>query len=192
VGDIAKFQDTLAKYAAAFKQDKIYTLILRYNFLKDKYSKYCLITMNGGQRHHSLRHNVIKTGIRMMSLSYSRISLKDICLKLLLDSEEDAEYIVAKAIRDGVIDATIDHENGHMRSKENPDLYSTSEPQQAFHQRISFCLDLHNDSVKAMRFPGDAHRKELDSMTLAYEEERKLAKEIVEGELDDDEDMEDF
>ena len=44
----------------------------------------------------SLRHNVIKAGIRMMSLSYSRISLKDICLKLLLDSEEDAEYIVAK------------------------------------------------------------------------------------------------
>lgn len=43
-----------------------------------------------------LRHNVIKTGVRMISLSYSRISLKDICLKLQLDSEEDAEYIVAK------------------------------------------------------------------------------------------------
>lgn len=32
----------------------------------------------------------------MISLSYSRISLKDVCLKLQLDSEEDAEYIVAK------------------------------------------------------------------------------------------------
>lgn len=45
---------------------------------------------------NSLRHNVIKTGLRMISISYSRISLKDICLKLHLDSEEDAEYIVAK------------------------------------------------------------------------------------------------
>lgn len=45
---------------------------------------------------YRLRHNVIKTGVRMISLSYSRISLKDICLKLQLDSEEDAEYIVAK------------------------------------------------------------------------------------------------
>ncbi len=72
VGDVAKFQETLAQFSKQFKADKLYTLILR------------------------LRHNVIKTGIRMMSLSYSRISLKDICLKLLLESEEDAEYIVAK------------------------------------------------------------------------------------------------
>ncbi|KAG0041539.1 26S proteasome non-ATPase regulatory subunit, partial [Gryganskiella cystojenkinii] len=124
IGDLTKFQETLATHAATFNADKNYTLILR------------------------LRHNVIKTGIRMISLSYSRISLRDVCLKLHLDSEEDAEYIVAKSIRDGVIDATIDHEKGFMRSKENVDIYSTNEPQQAFHQRIGFCLKLHNDSVK--------------------------------------------
>lgn len=43
-----------------------------------------------------LRHNVIKTGIRMINLSYSRISLVDVAKKLLLDSPEDAEFIVAK------------------------------------------------------------------------------------------------
>lgn len=64
-----------------------------------------------------LRHNVIKTGIRMISLSYSRISLADIALKLQLDSPQDAEYIIAKAIRDGVIEASLDHEAGYMRSK---------------------------------------------------------------------------
>ncbi len=32
----------------------------------------------------------------MINLSYSRISLMDIAQKLLLDSPEDAEYIVAK------------------------------------------------------------------------------------------------
>jgi 26S proteasome regulatory subunit N3 len=97
-----------------------------------------------------LRHNVIKAGVRRISLAYSCISLKDICLKLQLDSEEDAEFIVAKAIRDGVIDATIDHEKGFMSTKEVVDIYSTNEPLQAFHQRISYCLDLHNESVKVI------------------------------------------
>ncbi|KAK9765901.1 26S proteasome non-ATPase regulatory subunit [Basidiobolus ranarum] len=169
IGDLTKFQDTLAEFGKVFRADKNYTLILR------------------------LRHNVIKTGIRMISLSYSRISLRDICLKLHLDSEEDAEYIVAKAIKDGVIDATIDHENGFIKSKENVDIYSTNEPQNAFHQRISFCLDLHNDSIKAMRFPLNAHRKELESAEAARERERELAKEIEEADMDDDDDdMGDF
>lgn len=35
-----------------------------------------------------------------------------------------------------------------MQSKEMTDVYSTREPQLAFHQRISFCLDIHNMSVK--------------------------------------------
>ena len=69
-----------------FKEDKTITLILR------------------------LRHNVIKTGIRRISLAYSKISLSDISNQLSLDSPEDAEFIVAKAIRDGVIDAQIDHQ----------------------------------------------------------------------------------
>ncbi|RIB23000.1 proteasome regulatory subunit C-terminal-domain-containing protein [Gigaspora rosea] len=168
IGDLSQFQETLAKYGEVFRADKTFTLILR------------------------LRHNVIKTGIRMISLSYSRISLRDICLKLHLDSEEDAEYIVAKAIRDGVIDATIDHEKGFMKSKENVDIYSTNEPQFAFHQRVSFCLNLHNESVKAMRFPLNAHRKELASAEALRERERELAKEIAEGEMDEDDDVGDF
>jgi len=163
VGDLNKFQDTLKKYVAKFRADKTYTLILR------------------------LRHNVIKAGIRMISLSYSRISLKDICLKLHLDCEEDAEYIVSKAIRDGVIDAVIDHENGFVRSKENIDIYSTNEPQNAFHQRISFCLNLHNESVKAMRYPSSANREDFVPSDQAREREVEIAEEIAKGEFDDDE-----
>ncbi|EEC08457.1 26S proteasome regulatory subunit S3, putative, partial [Ixodes scapularis] len=52
------------------------------------------------------------------------------------------------AIRDGVIEASIDHDQGYMQSKENMDIYCTREPQAAFHQRICFCLDIHNQSVK--------------------------------------------
>ena len=32
--------------------------------------------------------------------------------------------------------------------QENVDIYSTNEPQGAFHQRVSFCLDLYNQSVR--------------------------------------------
>lgn len=54
----------------------------------------------------------------------------------------------SQAIRDGVIEASINHEKGYVQSKEMTDIYSTREPQLAFHQRISFCLDIHNMSVK--------------------------------------------
>lgn len=131
LGDLKLFGQTLAKYEEYFKKENLYTLVLR------------------------LRQNVIKTGIRIISLSYSRISLRDICIKLHLDSEDAAEYIVSKAIKDGVIEASINHEKGYMKSKELLDVYSTKLPQQEFDQRIKFCLSLYNDSVKSMRYPND-------------------------------------
>lgn len=124
VGKVQNFETTIADHADTFRRDGTYSLILR------------------------LRQNVIKTGIRMMSLSYSRISLRDICIRLDLGSEESAEYIVAKAIRDGVIEATLDREHGYMKSKEVGDVYATREPGEAFHDRIRACLALHDESVK--------------------------------------------
>lgn len=124
VGDMDAFLKTVSAYISTFRQDNTYTLILR------------------------LRQNVIKTGIRIMSLSYSRISLRDMCQRLGLDNEESAEYIVAKAIRDGVIEATLDHERGYMKSKEIGDIYATREPGEAFHDRIRASLALHDESVK--------------------------------------------
>ncbi|KAL7951463.1 26S proteasome non-ATPase regulatory subunit 3 [Trichoderma barbatum] len=162
VGNLEDFETTIADNADIFKRDGTYTLILR------------------------LRQNVIKTGIRMMSLSYSRISLRDICIRLHLGSEESAEYIVAKAIRDGVIEATLDREKGFMKSKEVGDVYATREPGEAFHDRIRACLALHDESVKAMRFPMNQHRLELKNAQEAREREREMAKEIQEGDLDDD------
>ena len=123
VGKIEGFLNVVQTHNALFRRDGTYTLILR------------------------LRQNVIKTGIRMMSLSYAKISLRDICIKLDLESEQSAEYIVAKAIRDGVIEASIDHEHGFMKSKELGDVYATREPGEAFHDRIRACLGLHDESV---------------------------------------------
>ncbi|KAI1493778.1 proteasome regulatory subunit C-terminal-domain-containing protein [Biscogniauxia mediterranea] len=162
VGNLEDFETTIAEHAETFRRDGTYSLILR------------------------LRQNVIKTGIRMMSLSYSRISLRDICIRLHLGSEESAEYIVAKAIRDGVIEATLDRERGFMKSKEVGDVYATREPGEAFHDRIRACLALHDESVKAMRFPMNQHRLELKNAQEAREREREMAKEIQEGDLDED------
>lgn len=162
-GNLARFNEVLEEYGSKFQTEGTYTLIIR------------------------LRHNVIKTGVRMINLSYSRISLADIAQKLLLDSPEDAEFIVAKAIRDGVIEATIDHEQGYVQSKENIDIYSTREPMSAFHQRITFCLDIHNQSVKAMRFPPKSYNKDLESAEERREREQQeleSAKEIAEDDFD--------
>ena len=43
-----------------------------------------------------LRHNVIKTGVRLLSISYSRIRLDTVAAKLQLENAEDVEFIVAK------------------------------------------------------------------------------------------------
>ena len=61
-----------------------------------------------------LRHSVIKTGLRNISLSYSKISFADVAENLRWTAI-DAEYVCAKAIMDGVIDATLDHDGGFLR-----------------------------------------------------------------------------
>jgi 26S proteasome regulatory subunit N3 len=167
-GEMQGFLKVVEQFASIFRKDGTYTLVLR------------------------LRQNVIRTGIRRLSLSYSRISLRDICIRLGLESEESAEYIVAKAIRDGVIEASLDHEKGFMQTKQAGNIYVTREPAEAFHERIKACLALHDECVRAMRFPMNQHRLELKNAQEARERERELAKEIQDGEIDDDDAGGDF
>jgi 26S proteasome regulatory subunit N3 len=74
-GNLARFNEVLEKFGDKFIKENTWTLIIR------------------------LRHNVIKTGVKMISLSYSKVSLEDIALKLNLDSAVDAEFIVTKVNR---------------------------------------------------------------------------------------------
>ncbi|CAF1503254.1 unnamed protein product [Adineta steineri] len=162
-GNLSRFKEVLETYADRFQQEKTWSLIIR------------------------LRHNVIKTGIKMISLSYAKISFSDVAQKLQLDSSEDAEYIVAKAIRDGVIEASINHEQGYVQSREIIDVYTTREPMNAFHQRIEFCLKVHNESVKAMRYPPKKYNEELETAQERREreqEELEYAKEMADDEDD--------
>jgi len=162
-GDVIQFKKCVSDHEETFKKDNTNSLIQR------------------------LHHNVIKTGLRKINLAYTRISFEDICAKLHLDSADDAEFIVAKAIRDGVINATISHEGRYVQSKENLDVYSTQEPLAAFHKRIKFCLKTHNDAVKAMRFPPDAHKPAPASETAKERREREA--EIQKAMEDDEEDF---
>ena len=160
-GDLQLFNQCMDSYSSAFKADKNYTLVQR------------------------LSHNVLKTGLRKLSLAYSRISISDIATKLRLPSTASAEYVCAKAIRDGVIDATIDHEKGWLITGDIVDLYSTEEPQKAFHKRIAFCLDVHNEAVKSMRYPPDAYKKEIKNKGQDVEDEKTIEELIKELEEDD-------
>ncbi|NWH41279.1 PSMD3 ATPase, partial [Chloropsis hardwickii] len=187
-GNLAKFNQVLDQFGDKFQADGTYTLIirLRHNVIKTGRRMFG-DPHQAGQAWGAASRSLLPAGVRMISLSYSRISLADIAQKLQLDSPEDAEFIVAKAIRDGVIEASINHEKGYVQSKEMIDIYSTREPQLAFHQRISFCLDIHNMSVKAMRFPPKSYNKDLESAEERREREQQdleFAKEMAED--DDD------
>lgn len=84
---------------------------------------------------------------RLTRRGLDRISLQDICQRLGLDSEIDAEGVVAKAIRDGVIEAVIDKKARALRSKDNINTYTTIEPANAYHNRVEFCLNIYSEAV---------------------------------------------
>jgi 26S proteasome regulatory subunit N3 len=154
-GNLGRFQQITQQHAEQFEFDRTYTLILR------------------------VRQNVIKTGLRRICQAYSTIGFADLCVKLALDNPEDAEYIVAKSIRDGVIDATIDHEKGHLVSSETVDVYSTNEPLAAFQRRVTFLNATHIEAKRAMRYaplndPEEdekRRKKEMEELARALEDD---------------------
>lgn len=103
-GDMEKFRKLLEKYHKVFQSDKNLTLV------------------------HRLKHTVIKFGLKKINISYSKISLGDIQQKLSLENDGETEQIVAKAIRDGVIDATLSHEFQNMSSNQLLDVYTSNDP----------------------------------------------------------------
>jgi 26S proteasome regulatory subunit N3 len=170
VGDMKLFDETIDEFSTKFENDGVYMLITR------------------------LRHNVIKAALRKISVSYSRIHLDDVAKKLNLNSALEAEYIVAKAIKDGVIDALIDHNKQQMLSTEVASIYSTVNPQHMLDNRIQYCLQLHQNCVRAFRYKED--EEEEPDKKKEEEEEGKDIEEMVEEvlkrlEKGDDEDGDD-
>lgn len=162
-GDLPSFQSCIVDYQDTFIHDKTLSLI------------------------HRMRNNVIKIGLKKINASYSRISLQDISNKLGLENVQDAEFIVAKAIKENIIDAHIVHSQGYVLSNESTDIYNTKEPQEQFSLRTDFFLKIHNDAMKAMRYSPDESKKNQDSDELKEKllNEQELASAISEGDWDD-------
>jgi len=165
-GDLAVFHDTVKQFTERLKSDGTYTLISR------------------------LAHSVVKAGLRRLNTSYSRISLDDIANRLGLANATSAEFVVSKAVRDGVIDATIFHKERYVQSHDLVDVYATTEPMEAFHRRIAYCLTTHNDAVRSMRYPPDEYKKQLEaSRGMRGKKDDKTDEEKaqeLEDELEDD------
>lgn len=138
-GDLAVFTKVVSEHTARLQKDGTHTLISR------------------------LAHQVVKAGLRKLHISYSRLSLQDVADRLGLPSATSAQYVVAKAVRDGVLDATIHHEEGYVQSHDLVDVYATKEPAEAFHRRIAYCLTTHNDAIRGMRYPPDEYKKQLEA-----------------------------
>jgi len=138
-GDLAVYKTVVSEQASRLQLDNTYTLISR------------------------LAQQVVKAGLRKLHVSYSRLSLQDVAEKLGLSSATSAEFVVAKAVRDGVLDATVHHEEGYVQSHDLVDVYATKEPAEAFHRRIAYCLTTHNDAIRGMRYPPDAYKKQLEA-----------------------------
>lgn len=168
VGELQEFLKVVEQFKDIFHKDRNYSLIMR------------------------LRQNVIRTGLKKISISYSRIGFDDICAKLKLEAtREDIECIVAKAIRDGIIEAVIDHEGGFVKSRETIDVYSTPEPTEQFHRRLAYSFQLHNEAVRAMRFPPElskAAKQDLKDADEQRKREAELVEELQEDGMDDEDD----
>jgi 26S proteasome regulatory subunit N3 len=163
IGDVEKFNQVVMNNVRTYEADGTRSLIVR------------------------LRQNVIKTAIKYIAKAYSRIPLADVQKKLQLTQVDDAEYVIMKAIKDGVIEATIHHEERYLEMKETADVYATSEPQHQFHSRIGFCMEISKQAMKAMRFPPQSFNDNLETAEDKREREQQeleFAKEMAEEEDD--------
>ena len=153
-GNLEEFKKGIKTYESCYKKDGTLNLVQR------------------------IRQVVIKAWLRKINLSYSRISIKDITEKLKLENEKETEYIITKAIRDGVFLATINHEKGYVQNKEIKDIYSTFEPQKAYQSRILFLNNIYVESQKSMKYSSQQEQAKKEARSKELEEEEDMSNNI--------------
>ena len=146
-GELENFNKLVEKNKQIYLRDGLYSMILRLNQI------------------------VIRIGLRKISIAYSNISLNDIAAKLNFPPN-DIEFVVAKALRDGIIHGEIDHENKILKIKRESNIYVTHEPQLQLDKRIRYCLNLYHEVQKAITYPdmkmnlGESKEEEIDASEL--------------------------
>ena len=166
-GDLAAFQAAASKHAPAFAADATAPAVGR------------------------LRNAVIRAGLSRAVAAYSRIPLTSLATKLGLPSADDAEAVAAKAIADGSLAATVDRSDACVVATADPVGYEGPGPRDAFYARTAFCLELHNEAVRALRYEAGAGERAGETAEQARERaraEEEVARAIAEGE-EDEEDM---
>lgn len=98
---MANFDAMVQENKLTFQKDRLYGLVLRLNQI------------------------VLRIGLRKIYLAYSKISLDDVGAKLNV-SAEDVEFVVAKALRDGILQGEIDHDKRVLRIEGDRNLYVTN------------------------------------------------------------------
>ena len=130
-----------------------------------------------------LHCNVLRAGLKRLALAYVRISLADVQAKLGLSSVDDVAFVLLKAINDGVIEGEVNHAEGYLKTHVTANPYYTTEPQDALNCRIEALNGLHNDCLRAMRYPMGVKKTNGGNETAPTEAE------LIEDYLDADDDM---
>jgi 26S proteasome regulatory subunit N3 len=58
-----------------------------------------------------------------------------------------------------------------VRTKDVIDIYSSNDPQLAFHKRITFCMNMYTDAVKAMEYPKTEEKKDYGALQEKEDDE---------------------
>ncbi|KII73454.1 putative 26S proteasome non-ATPase regulatory subunit 3 [Thelohanellus kitauei] len=107
-----------------------------------------------------LHHNVLQAALVKLSLSYSSISLVDIAKKIQLEGN-DVEFVVAKAIKENIIRAEIDHCKGIVNFTPSDDYYHTNKSLKMLQSRSAHCQMLYRKFIMAMTYPKSAYMFEV-------------------------------
>lgn len=131
-GDVSRFDQVVKAHSdASFKRDGFFSLVQR------------------------LRHSALNAQVKRICSVYSRISLSDVQRLLQLDGVRDAEYVLLKCIKEGVIDAFISHSEGFVQSLECSSVFDSDEPSTALEKRIRYALEMRRESRRSMHYPSE-------------------------------------
>lgn len=167
LGDVADFTKIKKEFESRFEMDNTITIVER------------------------IHQSVIRTAIRQISLTYSRIFIRDVALKLQSSSIEDAHDTVMKSINEGILRAEIitnDKEFGgqpYVKFGEPNGQYRGTEPQKEFDKRINELLELYNHAIKALRYP-DNRNPEVETIEQQRKREQEALELAAAEEEDDD------
>lgn len=135
-GSLRQFERVLDSRMSVFQRDRTLTLVER------------------------VRTHVLTAGLRRILSAYSRIRLPALAARLGVSDVRDAEYAVAKAAADGLIDVELDTAAGTVASIPAATAYSTTAPAAAFRRRMEYLSNLRDDLVRGLRFAAKEKEKE--------------------------------